>query len=122
MERETDPGRQLALLASIATRIGGRIAGLYEVMAAAASSDPDIAEMYQRQQQARYQDQHRLAQALSGKGALRAGLSEATATDIMWTLASPRTYRTLVSERQWATEEYERWLAHMLACALLTEP
>ena len=40
----------------------------------------------------------------------------------MWTLASPRTYRTLVGERQWATEEYERWLAHMLACALLTEP
>jgi AcrR family transcriptional regulator len=122
MEREADPGRQLALLASIATRIGGRIAGLYEVMAAAASSDPDIAEMYQRQQQARYQDQRRLAQALSGKGALHAGLSEAAATDIMWTLASPRTYRTLVSERQWATDEYERWLAHMLACALLTEP
>lgn len=36
MEREVDPRRQLALLASIATRIGGRIAALYGVMAGAA--------------------------------------------------------------------------------------
>jgi TetR/AcrR family transcriptional regulator, regulator of autoinduction and epiphytic fitness len=122
VEHETDPGLQLALLASVATQIGGRIGALYEVMAAASGSDPEIAEMYQRQQQARYQDQRRLAQVLSRKGALRAGLSATAATDIMWTLASPRTYRSLVGERQWATEEYERWLAHMLASALLPEP
>ena len=38
MEREAEPRRQLALLAATATRIGGRIAALYEVMAAAAAS------------------------------------------------------------------------------------
>jgi AcrR family transcriptional regulator len=121
IERETDPRRQLALLAAIATQIGSRIAALYEVMAAAAGSDPEIAEMYRRQQQARYEDQRRLARSMSRAGALRAGLSPAHATDIMWTLASPRTYRTLISERRWATDEYERWLADVLACALLTE-
>lgn len=121
IERETDPRRQLALLAAIATQIGSRIAALYEVMAAAAGSDPEIAVMYRRQQQARYEDQRRLARSMSRAGALRAGLSPAHATDIMWTLASPRTYRTLISERRWATDEYERWLAHVLACALLTE-
>ena len=122
IERETDPRQQLALLATLATRIGSRIAALYEVMAAAADSDPEIAEIYRRQQQARYNDQRHLAQSLSCKGALRAGLSEAHATDIIWTLANPRTHRTLVSERRWATDEYERWLGHVLACALLTKP
>jgi AcrR family transcriptional regulator len=122
MERETDPRQQLALLASIATRIGNRIAALYEVMAAAAGSDPEIAEMYQRQQQARYKDQHRLAQSLSRKGALRAGLSEAHATDIIWALANPHTHSALVGERRWTTDEYERWLGRLLTCALLTEP
>jgi hypothetical protein len=39
MERETDPRRQLALLASIATRIGNRVAALLEVMAAAGSDE-----------------------------------------------------------------------------------
>lgn len=122
IERENDPRQQLARLASLATRIGSRIAALYEVMAAAAASDSEIAEMYQRQQQARYNDQRNLAQSLSRKSALRAGLSEAHATDIIWILANPRTYHTLVSERRWATDEYERWLAHVLACALLAEP
>ncbi|MGI9148702.1 MAG: TetR/AcrR family transcriptional regulator [Chloroflexota bacterium] len=121
MEHETDPYRQVALLAAIATGIGQRIAVLSEVIAAAAGSDPEIAAMYQRRQQARYQDQHRVAHALLHAGALRVGLSEAKATDIMWTLANPHTYHTLVGERGWATVEYERWLARMLAAALLTE-
>ncbi len=122
MERETDPGRQLALLAAIATRIGNRIAALLEVMAAAAGSDPEIAAAYQRQQQARYQDQQRLARSLAAKSALRAGLSEAHAADIIWTLASARTHRALVGERQWAAGDYERWLGQALACALLARP
>jgi AcrR family transcriptional regulator len=122
MERETGPRRQLALLASISTQIGNRIAALLEVMAAAAGSDPEIAATYQRQQEARYKDQRRLTESLSRKGALRAGLSEAHATDIIWTLANAHTHRTLVSERRWATDEYERWLGQVLACALLTEP
>lgn len=121
LESEADPRRQLALLASLATQIGNRIAALYEVMAAAAGSDPEIAEMYQRQQQARYRDQRRVAQSLAHKGALRSGLSEAHATDILWAIANPRTHRALVSERRWATREYERWLSQVLACTLLTE-
>lgn len=119
LEAETDPGSQLALLAATATRIGSRIADLYVVMAAAAASDPEIADAYQRQQQARYADQQRLARSLARAGVLRAGLSEEHATDIIWTLANPHTYRTLVGERRWSPGDYERWLARVLACSLL---
>jgi hypothetical protein len=41
------------------------------------------------------------------------------ATDMMWTIANPRTHRSLVGERGWTTQEYERWLADVLADALL---
>jgi TetR/AcrR family transcriptional regulator of autoinduction and epiphytic fitness len=122
MEREADPRRQVALLAGIATRIGGRIAALTEVMAAAAGSDPDIAAMYTQRQQARHADQRLLADSLSGKGALRAGLSPDRAADILWTLANPRTYHALVGERHWTPDDYRRWLAGLLACALLAGP
>jgi AcrR family transcriptional regulator len=122
MEREADPRRQLALLASIATRIGNRIAALYGVMAGAAGSDPEIAKMYRRQQQARYTDQRRVARSLSLKGALRAGLSEARATDIMWAIANPSTHHSLIGERGWSTVEYEGWLAQVLISALIEEP
>jgi AcrR family transcriptional regulator len=122
MEGEAGPRHQLALLASTATGIGNRIAALYGVMAGAAGSDPEIAQMYRRQQQARYTDQRRVARSLSRKGALRAGLSEARATDILWAIANPSTHRSLIGERGWAPEEYERWLAQVLISALLKEP
>jgi len=119
MEAETDPRRQLRLLAAIATRIGERMGALYNVLAGAAGSDPEIADMHRFQQQHRHSDQRRVARSLARKGALRPGLSEAHATDIMWAVANPAMHRSLVAERQWAPGEYERWLAHVLTCSLL---
>jgi AcrR family transcriptional regulator len=121
IEIEPDPRRQLSLLAALATQIGNRIGGLYQVLAGAAGSDPEMAELYRKQQHARYTDQQRLARSLADQGALREGLSEATATDIMWAIANPNTHYALVSERGWTPEAYEQWLAHTLTCALLPE-
>jgi TetR/AcrR family transcriptional regulator, regulator of autoinduction and epiphytic fitness len=119
MEREQDPRRQLAALAGIATRVGGRISGLYEVMAGAAGSDPEIAAVYRQRQQARYADQRRVAELLAGRGALRAGLAADRATDVIWAIANPRTQHALTAERHWTAAEYEAWLADLLATALL---
>jgi AcrR family transcriptional regulator len=121
IEREPDPRRQLALVAALATQIGDRVGGLYQVLAAAAGSDQEIAELYRNQQQARYTDQQRLAGSLARKGALRQGLSETTATDIMWAIANPTTHHALIGERGWTPGQYEQWLARMLICALLPE-
>jgi TetR/AcrR family transcriptional regulator, regulator of autoinduction and epiphytic fitness len=118
IERETDPDRQLALLAAFATQMGKRMAGLYEVLAGAASSDSEIAELYRKQRQARYADQKRIAKALARNGALRPELNETKAADIIWAVANPNTHHALVGERGWSAEEYERWLAHTLICAL----
>jgi AcrR family transcriptional regulator len=120
MEGERDPNAQLTQLAGIATKIGLRMAPLYEVMSGAASSDPEIAETFQHQQQARWDDQQWVAKSLSRRGALRAGLTARDATDILWTIASPRTYHSLITQRGWSTHKYERWLAETLIAALLT--
>jgi TetR/AcrR family transcriptional regulator, regulator of autoinduction and epiphytic fitness len=122
MEREIDPHRQIALFAAIATRIGSRSAAINEVMAAAAGADGEIAAIYQQQRQDRYRDERRLARSLARKGALRSGLSEAQAADIIWAVATTRTYRALVHERRWTTDQYETWLTDLLTCALLSEP
>jgi TetR/AcrR family transcriptional regulator, regulator of autoinduction and epiphytic fitness len=119
MEAEADPLRQLELLAAIATQIGERMGALYDVLAGAVGSDPEIAGLYRRQQQSRYNDQRRLARSLARKGALRPGLSEAHATDIMWAIANPAMHHRFVAERHWTGDEYERWLAHTLTCSLL---
>lgn len=120
MEAETDPRRQLELLAAIATRIGERMGTLYTVLAGAAGSDPEIASLHRRQQQNRYNDQRRVARSLARRGVLRPGLSEARAADMMWAIANPTMHHNLVTERRWASGEYERWLAHVLECSLLS--
>jgi TetR/AcrR family transcriptional regulator, regulator of autoinduction and epiphytic fitness len=122
MERETDPSRQIALFAALATRIGSRSAAINEVLAAAAGADSEIAAIYEQQRQARYRDERRIARSLARKGALRDGLSDTQAADIIWAIATTRTYRALVRERHWTNEQYEHWLADLLARALLAEP
>jgi len=122
MEREPDPHRQLALFAQIATRIGNRSAAINEIMAGAAGADPEIAAIYQRQRQSRYRDERRIARSLARKGALREGLSEAQAADIIWAIATTRTYRSLVGERRWTTDQYQHWLQDLLPRAVLAKP
>ena len=119
MERERDPHAQLIQLATIATKIGSRMAPLYEVMSGAAASDPEIAETFQRQQQARWDDQQRVGTSLARRRALRRGLTGAEATDVLWTIASPRTYHSLVTQRGWGTQRYEHWLGETLIASLL---
>jgi AcrR family transcriptional regulator len=121
MMAERDPEHQLGMLAAIATRIGDRMGALYEVMAGAAGADREIAALFRAQQDSRHRDQARLARSLSRRGCLRPGLSERRATDIMWALANPTTHRALVGERGWTPEEYQRWLAELLACGLLPQ-
>jgi AcrR family transcriptional regulator len=122
MERETDAQRQLALFARIATRIGDRSAAINEVLLQAAGADAEIAAIYEQQRQARYRDERRIARSLARKGALRKGLSETHAADVIWTIANTHTYRALVEERRWRTDEYERWLENLLARELLRYP
>jgi TetR/AcrR family transcriptional regulator of autoinduction and epiphytic fitness len=122
MEHEPDPHRQLVLFAQIATRIGNRSAAINETMAGAAGADPEIAAIYRQQRQSRYRDERRIARSLARKGALRDGLSETQAADIIWAIGTTRTYRALVSERRWTTDQYEHWLKDLLARALLAEP
>jgi hypothetical protein len=38
----------------------------------------------------------------------------------VWAIANPNTHHALTSERRWTPDQYEQWLAHILACALLT--
>jgi AcrR family transcriptional regulator len=122
MERERDPQEQLRSLAAIATRIGAAMGPLYRVMSGAAASDPEIAEVFRQQQQARYDDQKHVARSLARRGHLRDDLTAKEATDIMWTIASPPTHHSLVVERDWTAEKYEQWLADTLIALLLATP
>ena len=57
---------------------------------------------------------------LTGRaGALRLGLKEREAADIVHALASPEVYRLLVTDRGWSGKRYQQWLSSILIDQLL---
>ena len=119
MLEEPDPVRRLALYASISRRIRERTYELAEIVGSAASADTEIAALRRGLGESRLADHRALAESLAAGGALARGLSVERAADVLWALDSVETYRALVTERGWSPEDYERWLASILVCALL---
>jgi AcrR family transcriptional regulator len=67
----------------------------------------------------RYERQEVVVRRLFDAAAVRTGLAFADARDILWSLTSGELYRLLVLERKWTGDDYETWLASLLATALL---
>jgi Tetracyclin repressor-like, C-terminal domain len=109
----------LAGFARISVAINTRGEHVYRVLVSAAASDPEAAALLAEHQQKRDQGQGQIARALARAGSLRPGLRERDAADIIHALMSPDVYRLFVTERGWAPERYERWLAATLGDQLL---
>ena len=119
MERERDPRKKLAMFARIHREICDREAAVFTVLETAAAVDPELTPVMTQKERARYSDQSRVARSLKRHGALRPGLPVRKASDIIWALATERSYLALVRDRGWRAEAYEDWLTEQLAAALL---
>ncbi|MBW1596296.1 TetR/AcrR family transcriptional regulator [Streptomyces sp. JJ38] len=116
-----DPAVQLSLQAAGARRILQRAAPVLEVVRGAAGADPEVAALWQTNQEQRHTVQLRFAEALTAKtgGALRDGHDAASAADIAVTVLGPETFRLLVAGRGWTPDRWERWAADALVRQLL---
>jgi AcrR family transcriptional regulator len=117
--QEPDPVRFLAGFARLAHEVGQRLDPIYEVVEAAAAIDPDSAALVSLMREQRFVGQGRIARALADRKALRKGMTLSQAHDSIYALFSPELRRVLLTERGWTPTVYERWLAHMLAAAVL---
>jgi AcrR family transcriptional regulator len=116
---EPDPEALLAGFARITVAINRRSGQIYQIMASAASSEPEAANLLGQYTQQRQQGQGQIARALARAGALRAELRERDAADIIHVLMSPDVYRLFVTDRGWSPARYERWLKDALVQQLL---
>jgi TetR/AcrR family transcriptional regulator of autoinduction and epiphytic fitness len=121
MEGERDRREKLAKFARIHREICDREAAVFTVLETAANVDPEVAPVLRQKEQARYSDQSRVVRSLKRQGQLRAGLSVRKASDIIWALATERSYLALVRDRGWRARDYENWLTEQLAAALLPQ-
>jgi hypothetical protein len=109
--REKDQVRQVRLFSRDMAEIMGRVAPLFEVMHAAAKTEPDIAGMLQRLLNERAQALQVFIKALLSNGSLQDGLTLESAADTVWAVSSAEVYTLLVTERGWPVDKYQQWLA-----------
>jgi AcrR family transcriptional regulator len=113
------PDEQLAGFVDVAAQVNARVAPLYRILVSAAGADPDAAALLDQLTRQRQEGQRRIARSLARGGALRPGLRERDAADIIHALLSPELYRLLVVDRGWTAQRYQRWLAGILVDQLV---
>jgi AcrR family transcriptional regulator len=116
---EPDPAKQLLGFAGISVAINTRSADVYRILISAAGSDPEAAALLAEYTRRRDAGQGQIARLLAQGRALRPGLKERDAADIIHALMSPELYRLLVIDRGWTNRRYELWLGEALAAQLL---
>ena len=114
-----DPKNQLAGFCVLVQEVMGRAGPVHRILADAARSDQDAASLLAEIARQRHEGQRRVARSLARSDALRPGLRERDAADIIHALASPEVYGLLVVDRGWSAERYEKWLRSILIVQLL---
>jgi AcrR family transcriptional regulator len=120
-ERETDPRAIMRNWATIASEVHSVVSPIERLVRAAAASDPDMAALLQAHHDRRQARARHHARFLKRRGYLRAGVSLAQATDILWTCTSDELYDLLVTQRGWSPPRFARFLADFMTTALLPQ-
>ena len=118
---EEDPHQQLLMLADVSCVVKRRIGGILRVVRTAAPVDRDSGDLWRLIQSDFHANQRAVVESLAGKGALRADLDVARATDVLWTLNHPDVWLLLVGDRGWGPQEFERWLGETACQQLLKD-
>ncbi len=119
---ERDPVRKLKLNARNSRAAKTRIGGLFRVIRGAAEIDADCGALWGLIQSDFHANQQVIVESIHRDDGLRAGLSIATGTDILWTLNHPDTWMLLAGQRGWSPHAYETWLAQTSCAQLLGTP
>jgi AcrR family transcriptional regulator len=116
---DEDPKNQLAGFAALVRGVMARVGPVHRILADAARSDQGAASLLAEIARQRHEGQRGIARSLARSGALRPGLRERDAADIIHALASPEVYALLVVDQGWTGERHEKWLKSILIDQLL---
>lgn len=120
MRTEPDPRLVLALYARRCAEVNGRAGALLLAIAAAAPTDPQLAEVARTAEAQRLGAATAVAADVAGKGRLRGTADDAR--DAIWTLNAPEVWDLTVRRRGWSDERYADWLTGLWAADLLSGP
>lgn len=105
-----DVRSKLAIYAAAVSAIQGRLAPLFVALRAAASANPELAQLWREISERRARNMRELADDLAVTGELRPDLGRDEIADIIWSMNGSEYYALFVLERGWPPERFERWL------------
>jgi AcrR family transcriptional regulator len=85
----------------------------------AAASDPEMAALWDEAEQQRRDRMRHNARRLRDRGWLRAGVTVAAATDVLWTYSSSELYDLLVVRSGWSARRFGDFVGDAMVAALL---
>ncbi|MEW9528566.1 TetR/AcrR family transcriptional regulator [Microbispora sp. NPDC049125] len=112
---------QLRLHVQGTGRILQRVAPIVEMLRAAGSADPGIAEMFGQDTDPRFTVHAAAARALAAKPGIRPGVTAEHAADLLFGLLSPELYLLFVRDRGWSPGRWESWAYDTLSSQLLSD-
>jgi AcrR family transcriptional regulator len=118
-EHETDPRVIMRTWGMIASEVGSVVSPITRLVRAAAAADQDMAALLQDHNNRREARARHHARFLERRGYLREGVSQAEATDVIWTCTSDELYDLLVTQRGWSRRRFAAFLADFMITALL---
>lgn len=116
-----DARRQLQLVVDFNVRLFDAAADIFSIVAAAGSADADIASLSRLGAQRRREGQAPVVHSWAQSSALKPGLSEQEAADILWVLCDPQHFSQFVIECGWPVDRFRDWLVATLTWALFQE-
>ena len=116
---EKSPSKRLEIAAIISRQLYDAEKAQLGFFQSAAILDQEFKKLEIEREKRRYLRQEEAVKILAQEKTLAQGLSTAKARDILWAFTGRDLYRMLVLERHWSSDEYEKWLAHLLAQTLL---
>ena len=119
LAEEPDPARVLEKWCAMLSTQMARVAPMHAALRSAADVDPQAHELFETVQDQRLAGMRRPVALLTERGALRKGLSQKRAIDIVWLYVEPLQWELLVTRRGWSRAAYADWLAASLKLPLL---
>lgn len=109
----------LDIVASIITSAQQRSAGLVLALFEAASTDTELTDLAEHMTTQRATTAGWIVDQLTRKAPLGVDRTRQEAIDTMWILMDPAVFDRLTRQRQWAVQQYQRWLATSVARLLI---
>ena len=122
VQGQTDPHLMIDAFAVDVSGVLARVSPVMAVVRAAAESDDEMRELYGELHRSRRRNLSLFVSTLAAIGGLREGLDESTATNHVWSLASPELFVLWTSVEGAGPDEYRGWLALALKRLLLGDP